>query len=74
MRGLEQTRKWLETIPPLIRDAFEKGLDISEASALPLPEWTSSIALARYEFERTVNHLYPRLEADTWPRVDSEAN
>ena len=73
-RGMEQTRRWLETIPPLIRDAFEKGLDISEASALPLPEWTATIALARYEFERTVNHLYPRLEAETWPRVDSEAN
>ena len=72
-RGLDQTRRWLETIPPLIRDAFEKGLDISEATALPLPEWTSSIALARYEFERTVNHLYPRLEAETWPRVDGVA-
>ena len=74
LRGLEQTRRWLETIPPLIRDAFEKGLDISDASALPLPEWTNSIALARYEFERTVNHLYPRYEADTWPRVDTPAN
>lgn len=72
-RGLDQTRRWLETIPSLIRDAFEKGLDISEATTLPLPEWTSSIALARYEFERTVNHLYPRLEAETWPRVDAAA-
>ncbi len=36
-RGLDQTRRWLETIPPLIRDAFEKGLDISEATALPCP-------------------------------------
>ncbi len=72
-RGLDQTRRWLETIPPLIRDAFEKGLDISEATALALPDWTASIALARYEYERTVNHLYPRFEAENWPRVDVQA-
>ena len=72
VRGIEQTRAWLEAIEQIIRDAFEKGLDITEAIALPLPAWTEKIALARYEFERTVMHLYPKLEAARWPRVDSK--
>lgn len=69
-RGIEQTRQWLEAVEGIIRDAFEKGLDVTEAIALPLPPWTEKIALARYEFERTAMHLYPKLEAERWPRVD----
>ncbi len=72
VRGIEQTRDWLEAIDAQIRDAFEKGLDITEAIALPLPVWTEKIALARYEYERSVMHLYPRLEAERWPRVDKK--
>jgi quinoprotein relay system zinc metallohydrolase 1 len=70
VRGIEQTRQWLEAVEQIIRDAFEKGLDVTEAIALPLPDWTEKIALARYEYERTVMHLYPKLEAARWPRVD----
>lgn len=70
-RGIRQTREWLEGIEGIIRSAFDKGLDITEAIALPLPSWTTGVALARYEYERTVMHLYPKLEAGTWPRVDS---
>ncbi|MDX2308293.1 MAG: quinoprotein relay system zinc metallohydrolase 1 [Hyphomicrobium sp.] len=69
-RGIEETRRWIEMAESLVREAFEKGLDIAEATALPLPEWTKGIALARYEFERTIMHLYPKLEAQKWPRVD----
>ena len=72
VRGIEQTRMWLEAVEQIIRDAFEKGLDVTEAIALPLPDWTEKIALARYEFERTVMHLYPKLESSRWPRVDSK--
>lgn len=71
-RGTEQTRRWLETIEPQIKDAFDKGLDVAETSALPLPEWTNTVALARYEYERSVMHLYPKLEATRWPRVDQK--
>jgi quinoprotein relay system zinc metallohydrolase 1 len=69
-RGIRQTRDWLETIEGIVRRAFEDGLDINEATQLPLPEWTTKIALSRYEFERTVMHLYPKFEAEYWPRVD----
>jgi quinoprotein relay system zinc metallohydrolase 1 len=69
-RALKQTRKWLEAIEEIVRGAFERGLDISEAIALPLPQWTVMMALPRYEFERTVMHLYPKFEEHRWPRID----
>ncbi len=72
VRGIEQTRNWLKAIEEIIANAFEKGLDVNEAIALPLPSWTETIALSRYEFERSVMHLYPKLEASRWPRVDVE--
>ena len=68
-RGIKQTRDWLAFAEESIRDAFERGLDMTEAMAVPLPEWTSLIALAHYEYERTVMHLYPKLEAALLPRV-----
>ncbi|MEW5963612.1 MAG: quinoprotein relay system zinc metallohydrolase 1 [Pseudomonadota bacterium] len=71
-RGIEQTRRWLDAIDELIRDAFDKGLSMNEAAALPLPEWTSSIALARYELERSVAHIFPKLEAKELPRLDGK--
>lgn len=72
-RGIRQTRQWLEAVEAMVRDAFDRGLDISEAVALPLPDWTENIALSRYEYERTVMHLYPKLEAQMWPRVDDKS-
>ncbi len=71
-RGIRQTRDWLEAVEGQIKTAFDKGLDIGEATALPLPHWTEKIALSRYEYERTVMHLYPKLEATRWPRVDQK--
>lgn len=69
-RALGQTADWLKTIEDIIRSAFERGLDMNEAMREPLPSWTGKVALARYEFERSVMHFYPKLEADVWPRVD----
>lgn len=69
-RALSQTEQWLKMLEERIGDAFERGLAITEAMDEPLPGWTEKIALARYEFERSVMHLYPKLEGDRWPRVD----
>ena len=69
-RGIVQTRDWLVVINDIIRKAFDKGLSITEAIAEPLPAWTNQIALARYEYERSVMHIYPKLEAAHLPRVD----
>ena len=66
-RAIAQTRDWLETIEDIITKAYEKGLDILEAAAEPLPASLEKIALSRYEFERSVMHLYPKLEATRLP-------
>jgi quinoprotein relay system zinc metallohydrolase 1 len=70
-RSIVQTRDWLDLVDATLHEAVEKGLDMTEAAALPLPDWTNRIAVARYEFERSVAHIYPRLERDLLPRVDS---
>ncbi|MBL8565103.1 MAG: quinoprotein relay system zinc metallohydrolase 1 [Hyphomicrobiaceae bacterium] len=69
-RGIAQTRDWLSLVEETIRTAFDRGLSSNEAMAEPLPAWTEKVALARYEFERSVMHFYPKLEAGEWPRVD----
>jgi quinoprotein relay system zinc metallohydrolase 1 len=73
-RALVQTRDWLDAIEAVIARAFERGLDMTEAMAEPLPAQISSLALARYEFGRSVMHIYPRLEAEGLPRVGAKQN
>lgn len=72
-RGIDQTRRWIDTVEAQIGDGFERGLDITELMAEPLPDWTGSIAVARYEYGRSVMHLMPGLEAMRLPRVDGRA-
>ncbi|HRY06845.1 MAG TPA: quinoprotein relay system zinc metallohydrolase 1 [Hyphomicrobiaceae bacterium] len=72
LRGLDQTRDWLAMVEDTIRSAFERGMSMNEAMEVPLPAWTEKIALSRYEFERSVMHFFPKLEAGQWPRVDKK--
>ncbi|MCB1520372.1 MAG: quinoprotein relay system zinc metallohydrolase 1 [Hyphomicrobiaceae bacterium] len=71
-RAFVQTRDWLDVIEAKIRGAFDRGLSMTEAIGEPLPAWTEKVALARYEYERSVMHFYPKLEAGGWPRVDEK--
>lgn len=73
-RALTQTRDWLDAIAESITRSYERGLDMLEASQQPLPEPLEKLALARYEFERSVMHLYPKLEADRLPAVGKKAD
>ena len=68
--ALRQTEQWLRMLEERVGNAFERGLSMTESMDEPLPAWTEKIALARYEYERSVMHLFPKLEADRWPRVD----
>ncbi len=74
LRAIAQTREWLEVVEAIVTKAFEKGLDILEAAAEPLPRSLEEITLSRYEFERTVTHLYPKLEAARLPGVGKKAD
>lgn len=69
-RALNQTREWLDMAEAQIIQSFDSGLSMTEAMAVALPKWTEKVALARYEYERSVMHIYPLLEAERWPRVD----
>ena len=68
-RGVAQTRAWLAMIEERIGDGFERGLDIGELTASPLPAWAERMAASRYEFARSVMPLLPRLEAEKLPVV-----
>lgn len=71
--GIAQTRDWLDWLEPALAGAVARGLDMTEAGQLPIPERFASMKLARYELQRSVAHLYPALEAAGLPRVDSAA-
>lgn len=73
-RAITQTRDWLTAIESIIVRCFEQGLDMTEAMQAELPAGFASIALARYEFTRSVMHLYPALEASKLPGVGKRSN
>lgn len=68
-RAVSQTHDWLTEITAIIEGCFQSGLDIPEAMQAPLPKAFEKIALARYEFQRSVMHLYPKLESAKLPSV-----
>lgn len=68
-RGIGQTRDWLDMVEDRISAGFEKGLDVTELQAAPLPAWTDKVAVARYEFARSVMHLLPGLEVERLPML-----
>lgn len=68
--AIDQTRDWLDWLEATLTRAVSDGLDMVEAGQLPIPERFASMAVARYELQRSVVHLYPRLEAKLFPRVD----
>lgn len=72
-RAVLQTKGWLDDVESIISEKFEQGLDITEAMNIPLPDNLKRLKLARYEFSRTVMHLYPKLEAARLPRVGGRA-
>lgn len=68
-RAFSQTHDWLIAVQSIIERCFQQGLDIPEAMQSTLPKEFDGMALARYEFSRTVMHLYPQLEAAKLPAV-----
>ncbi|MGU3539814.1 quinoprotein relay system zinc metallohydrolase 1 [Methylobacterium sp. A54F] len=66
-RGIDQTLAWLDAVDAAIEAGFEQGLDVTEIMARPLPVWADQIAVARYEYARSVMHLLPKVEADRFP-------
>jgi quinoprotein relay system zinc metallohydrolase 1 len=68
--AIRQTRDWIDWLEATLEQAAADGLGMVEAGALPIPERFVRLKAARYELQRSVAHLYPAIEAKTWPRVD----
>ena len=68
--SLEQTADWLDWLDGTLREAVGAGLTMNEAMLLPIPPRLEALGVARTEFERSVVHLYPRLEDELMPRVE----
>ena len=65
--SLRQTRAYLDWLQATLRDAAESGLDMVEVMELPLPEKFAALGAQPREFERSVSHLFPDIEAEVLP-------
>lgn len=68
--AIAQTGDWLGWLEETLRNAVLRGLDMTEAGNLPIPQRFARMKAARYELARSVAHFYPRLEAELLPRID----
>ncbi|WP_420427481.1 quinoprotein relay system zinc metallohydrolase 1 [Algiphilus sp.] len=59
LQAVEETREWLIWLETHLRDAAQRGVSIGEALRLPIDDRFSDWSLARHEYVRSVNHLYP---------------
>lgn len=68
-RAIEQTRAYLIWLDRTLHEAASAGLDMTEVMQLPIPAEFQALSLAREEFQRSVVHLYPRIENGQLPQV-----
>lgn len=68
-RAIEQTRRYLRWLDDALRQAAERGDEMSELFSLALPAEFAAMPLAREEFARSVAHLYRRYESETLRRL-----
>lgn len=67
--SIEQTRDYLSWLEDTLRASVERGEAMVEAMATPIPPRFKVLGVVREEFERSVVHLYPRLEDRLLPEV-----
>lgn len=63
--ALAQTRAYLRWLSKSLGEAARAGLDLNEAMRVQPPAEFARLAVFREEFERSVVHLYPKLELET---------
>lgn len=66
-RSIDQTDMYLKWLGTNLTKAVREGKDMIEAAKIPIPEKFSSINLINLELERSVAHLYPKIEEKTLP-------
>lgn len=68
--AIAQTRDWLTWLDGTLRDAAGRGLDMTEVLNLPIPDRFAGMSVLREEYQRSVAHLWPRIEQEVLPRVN----
>jgi uncharacterized sulfatase len=61
-RGIDQTRDYLVWLETTLQQAADRGEDMTEVMATPMPKAFAAIPLVHHEFSRSVTHLFPALE------------
>ncbi|MEM1045356.1 MAG: quinoprotein relay system zinc metallohydrolase 1 [Pseudomonadota bacterium] len=64
-----QTLDYLDWLDGSLRDAVQKGLTMTEAMAVPIPDRFAALGVVRSEFERSVVHLFERFEDELYESV-----
>lgn len=62
--AIRWTRDWLVWLTGSLRQAADRGLDMNETLAQPLPERYRSVPVARAEYRRSLGRLFPKIEAE----------
>lgn len=65
--AIAQTRDYLIWLRTTLADAAERGLDMPEVMATPIPERFRGMGVVEEEFVRSVAHLYPEMELAALP-------
>lgn len=63
--AIAQTRAYLRWLRDSLRSAARSGLDLNEVMQQPAPPEFAQLAVFGEEFQRSVVHLYPRMELET---------
>ena len=69
-RSFIQTRDWLDWLDGTLRDSLAKGLTQNETMAIPPPVRFAALGVAGEEYQRSVVHLWQRLEDEIFQPVD----
>jgi len=67
--SLSQTSDYLNWLDTTIREAISAGLTMNEAMAIEIPRRFKVLDTLKNEFERSVVHLYLRLEEELMPLI-----
>jgi glyoxylase-like metal-dependent hydrolase (beta-lactamase superfamily II) len=62
LAGVDETRRYLRWLDTTFSSAAQRGLEMSEVLALPVPAEFRAWAAFTTEYVRNVAHLYPRYE------------
>ncbi len=68
--AIAQTRDWLTWLDRTLRERAEAGADMADVLNLLIPDRFNGLGVLHEEYQRSVAHLWPRIEQAALPRVN----